>query len=128
MLFFVGDGELLACGQADKTVMIFNSNLIDVHNVFSGKFMNYIVKDMSWIDGWDQSKMAWIPLTPPWYQERGNIDDSRCKIYFSDCLICPRIKVTTRWSHFWIFLWGKKKSMMIYTEVFIMMYNMYYNN
>uniref|UniRef100_A0A8C5X9F8 WD repeat-containing protein 27 n=1 Tax=Malurus cyaneus samueli TaxID=2593467 RepID=A0A8C5X9F8_9PASS len=30
------DGELLVCGLADKTVMIFNSNLTDVHNVFSG--------------------------------------------------------------------------------------------
>ncbi|NXD02316.1 WDR27 protein, partial [Certhia familiaris] len=33
---YSGDGELLACGQADKTVLIFNSNLTDVHNVFSG--------------------------------------------------------------------------------------------
>ncbi|NXL18886.1 WDR27 protein, partial [Setophaga kirtlandii] len=33
---YSGDGELLACGQADKTVLIFNSNLIDVHSVFSG--------------------------------------------------------------------------------------------
>ncbi|NXP36025.1 WDR27 protein, partial [Leiothrix lutea] len=36
MLFFIGDGELLACGQADKTVLIFSSNLTDMHNVFSG--------------------------------------------------------------------------------------------
>ncbi|TRZ23999.1 hypothetical protein HGM15179_003171 [Zosterops borbonicus] len=35
-LQYSGDGELLACGQADKTVLIFNSNLTDVHNVFSG--------------------------------------------------------------------------------------------
>ncbi|KAI1240750.1 hypothetical protein IHE44_0009191 [Lamprotornis superbus] len=33
---YSGDGGLLACGQADKTVLIFNSNLTDVHNVFSG--------------------------------------------------------------------------------------------
>ncbi|NWT33672.1 WDR27 protein, partial [Cardinalis cardinalis] len=33
---YSGDGELLACGQADKTVLIFNSSLTDVHNVFSG--------------------------------------------------------------------------------------------
>ncbi|XP_064269996.1 WD repeat-containing protein 27 isoform X2 [Passer domesticus] len=33
---YSGDGELLACGQADNTVLIFNSNLTDVHNVFSG--------------------------------------------------------------------------------------------
>ncbi|XP_048155592.1 WD repeat-containing protein 27 [Corvus hawaiiensis] len=33
---YSGDGELLACGLADKTVLIFNSNLTDVHNVFSG--------------------------------------------------------------------------------------------
>ncbi|NXU12440.1 WDR27 protein, partial [Pardalotus punctatus] len=31
-----GDGELLACGLAEKTVLIFNSNLTDVHTVFSG--------------------------------------------------------------------------------------------
>ncbi|NXA84839.1 WDR27 protein, partial [Thryothorus ludovicianus] len=33
---YSGDGELLACGQADKTVLLFNSNLTDVHNVLSG--------------------------------------------------------------------------------------------
>ncbi|NXQ13386.1 WDR27 protein, partial [Peucedramus taeniatus] len=33
---YSGDGEMLACGQADKTVLIFNSKLSDVHNVFSG--------------------------------------------------------------------------------------------
>ncbi|NXB78156.1 WDR27 protein, partial [Donacobius atricapilla] len=33
---YSGDGELLACGQADKTVLIFNSNLTNAHNVFSG--------------------------------------------------------------------------------------------
>ncbi|XP_068041241.1 WD repeat-containing protein 27 isoform X1 [Anomalospiza imberbis] len=33
---YSGDGELLACGQADKTVLIFKSNLTDVHDVFSG--------------------------------------------------------------------------------------------
>ncbi|NWY38294.1 WDR27 protein, partial [Sylvia atricapilla] len=33
---YSGDGELLACGQADKTVLILNSNLTDVHSVFSG--------------------------------------------------------------------------------------------
>ncbi|NXL74279.1 WDR27 protein, partial [Leptocoma aspasia] len=33
---YSGDGELLACGQADKTVLIFNSSLTDVYNVFSG--------------------------------------------------------------------------------------------
>ncbi|XP_042651565.1 WD repeat-containing protein 27 [Tyto alba] len=31
-----GDGEMLACGLADKTVLIFNSNLTDTCNVFSG--------------------------------------------------------------------------------------------
>ncbi|NXR20348.1 WDR27 protein, partial [Cinclus mexicanus] len=30
---YSGDGELLACGQADKTVLVFNSNLTHVHNV-----------------------------------------------------------------------------------------------
>uniref|UniRef100_A0A663E7M9 WD repeat domain 27 n=1 Tax=Aquila chrysaetos chrysaetos TaxID=223781 RepID=A0A663E7M9_AQUCH len=35
-LFFIGDGEMLACGLADKTVLIFNSNLTDTCNVFSG--------------------------------------------------------------------------------------------
>ncbi|OWK63160.1 WD repeat-containing protein 27 [Lonchura striata] len=35
---YSGDGELLACGLADKTVLVFNSNLTDVHDVFSGKF------------------------------------------------------------------------------------------
>ncbi|XP_068864484.1 WD repeat-containing protein 27 [Aphelocoma coerulescens] len=33
---YSGDGELLACGLADKTVLIFNSNLTDVHNAFPG--------------------------------------------------------------------------------------------
>ncbi|NXV03079.1 WDR27 protein, partial [Cettia cetti] len=33
---YSGDGELLACGQADKTVLIFSSNLTDVHTVFAG--------------------------------------------------------------------------------------------
>ncbi|NXX89287.1 WDR27 protein, partial [Centropus bengalensis] len=35
-VFFVGDGEMLACGLADKTVLIFSSNLTDTYNVFSG--------------------------------------------------------------------------------------------
>ncbi|OPJ72792.1 WD repeat-containing protein 27 [Patagioenas fasciata monilis] len=33
---YAGDGEKLACGLADKTVLIFSSNLTDIHNVFSG--------------------------------------------------------------------------------------------
>ncbi|NXL64235.1 WDR27 protein, partial [Chordeiles acutipennis] len=33
---YSGDGEMLACGLSDKTVLIFNSNLTDTHNVFSG--------------------------------------------------------------------------------------------
>ncbi|XP_032910950.1 WD repeat-containing protein 27 isoform X4 [Catharus ustulatus] len=33
---YSGDGELLACGQADSTVLIFNSNLTDVRHVLSG--------------------------------------------------------------------------------------------
>ncbi|KAK2531470.1 Wdr27 [Columba guinea] len=33
---YAGDGEKLACGLADKTVVIFSSNLTDTHNVFSG--------------------------------------------------------------------------------------------
>ncbi|XP_065488148.1 WD repeat-containing protein 27 [Caloenas nicobarica] len=33
---YAGDGEMLACGLADKTVLIFNSNLTDTRNVFSG--------------------------------------------------------------------------------------------
>uniref|UniRef100_A0A8C0F3I7 WD repeat domain 27 n=1 Tax=Bubo bubo TaxID=30461 RepID=A0A8C0F3I7_BUBBB len=33
---FTGDGEMLACGLADKTVLIFSSNLTDTYNVFSG--------------------------------------------------------------------------------------------
>ncbi|NWQ68227.1 WDR27 protein, partial [Neopipo cinnamomea] len=33
---YSGDGEMLACGLADKTVLIFNSNLTDIYNVFSG--------------------------------------------------------------------------------------------
>nr|XP_030124201.3 WD repeat-containing protein 27 isoform X3 [Taeniopygia guttata] len=33
---YSGDGERLACGLADKTVLVFNSNLTDVHDVFSG--------------------------------------------------------------------------------------------
>lgn len=37
---------MLACGLADKTVLIFNSNLTDTYNVFSGKYMNYIIKEI----------------------------------------------------------------------------------
>ncbi|KAJ7411719.1 WD repeat-containing protein 27 [Willisornis vidua] len=33
---YSGDGEMLACGLADKTVLIFNSNLTDTYSVFSG--------------------------------------------------------------------------------------------
>ncbi|XP_027666811.2 WD repeat-containing protein 27 [Falco cherrug] len=33
---YSGDGEMLACGLADKTILIFNSNLTDTYNVFSG--------------------------------------------------------------------------------------------
>ncbi|PKU47741.1 wd repeat-containing protein 27 [Limosa lapponica baueri] len=33
---YSGDGEMLACGLADKAVLIFNSNLTDTCNVFSG--------------------------------------------------------------------------------------------
>ncbi|XP_049686883.1 WD repeat-containing protein 27 [Accipiter gentilis] len=33
---YSGDGEMLSCGLADKTVLIFNSNLTDTYNVFSG--------------------------------------------------------------------------------------------
>ncbi|NXL00098.1 WDR27 protein, partial [Mesembrinibis cayennensis] len=33
---YSGDGEMLACGLADKTVLIFNSSLTDTCNVFSG--------------------------------------------------------------------------------------------
>ncbi|NXA96684.1 WDR27 protein, partial [Melanocharis versteri] len=33
---YSGDGELLACSLADKTLLIFNSSLTDVRNVFSG--------------------------------------------------------------------------------------------
>ncbi|KAM6138614.1 WD repeat-containing protein 27 [Phoenicopterus ruber ruber] len=33
---YSGDGEMLACGLADKTVLIFSSNLTDTCNVFSG--------------------------------------------------------------------------------------------
>ncbi|NXE80528.1 WDR27 protein, partial [Cochlearius cochlearius] len=33
---YSGDGEMLACGLADKTVLVFNSNLTDTYNVFSG--------------------------------------------------------------------------------------------
>ncbi|NXD79954.1 WDR27 protein, partial [Halcyon senegalensis] len=33
---YSGDGEMLACGLADKTVLIFNSNLTDTCNVFAG--------------------------------------------------------------------------------------------
>ncbi|NXS88702.1 WDR27 protein, partial [Erpornis zantholeuca] len=33
---YSGDGELLACGLADKSVLIFNSDLTDVRHVFSG--------------------------------------------------------------------------------------------
>ncbi|XP_074000764.1 WD repeat-containing protein 27 [Numenius arquata] len=32
---YSGDGEMLACGLADKAVLIFNSNLTDTCNVFS---------------------------------------------------------------------------------------------
>uniref|UniRef100_A0A8C0B1T8 WD repeat domain 27 n=1 Tax=Buteo japonicus TaxID=224669 RepID=A0A8C0B1T8_9AVES len=34
--FPLSDGEMLACGLADKTVLIFNSNLTDTYNIFSG--------------------------------------------------------------------------------------------
>ncbi|NXI90128.1 WDR27 protein, partial [Psophia crepitans] len=33
---YSGDGEMLACGLADKTVLIFNSNLTNTYNVFAG--------------------------------------------------------------------------------------------
>ncbi|XP_062497700.1 WD repeat-containing protein 27 [Pezoporus occidentalis] len=33
---YSGDGEKLACGLADKSVLIFSSNLTDTYNVFSG--------------------------------------------------------------------------------------------
>ncbi|XP_071404074.1 WD repeat-containing protein 27 isoform X5 [Pithys albifrons albifrons] len=33
---YSGDGEMLACGLADRAVLIFNSNLTDMYNVFSG--------------------------------------------------------------------------------------------
>ncbi|KAM6126860.1 LOW QUALITY PROTEIN: WD repeat-containing protein 27 [Pterocles gutturalis] len=33
---YSGDGEKLACGLADKTVLVFSSNLTDTYNVFSG--------------------------------------------------------------------------------------------
>ncbi|XP_009864079.1 PREDICTED: WD repeat-containing protein 27, partial [Apaloderma vittatum] len=33
---YSGDGEMLACGLADKTVLILNSNLTNTCNVFSG--------------------------------------------------------------------------------------------
>ncbi|NWI84461.1 WDR27 protein, partial [Pitta sordida] len=33
---YSGNGEMLACGLADKTVLILNSNLTDTSNVFSG--------------------------------------------------------------------------------------------
>ncbi|KAM9382886.1 WD repeat-containing protein 27 [Phaethornis superciliosus] len=33
---YSGDGEMLACGLADTTVLIFSSNLTDTYNVFSG--------------------------------------------------------------------------------------------
>uniref|UniRef100_A0A8B9Q6V0 WD repeat domain 27 n=1 Tax=Apteryx owenii TaxID=8824 RepID=A0A8B9Q6V0_APTOW len=32
----IGDGELLACGLADKSVLVFDSNLTDTRAVFSG--------------------------------------------------------------------------------------------
>uniref|UniRef100_A0A8B9MFB0 WD repeat domain 27 n=1 Tax=Accipiter nisus TaxID=211598 RepID=A0A8B9MFB0_9AVES len=34
--FPLSDGEMLSCGLADKTVLIFNSNLTDTYNVFAG--------------------------------------------------------------------------------------------
>ncbi|XP_074781203.1 WD repeat-containing protein 27 [Athene noctua] len=33
---YSGDGEMLACGLADKTVLTLSSNLTDTYNVFSG--------------------------------------------------------------------------------------------
>ncbi|KAM6280972.1 WD repeat-containing protein 27 [Porphyrio hochstetteri] len=33
---YSGDGEMLACGLADKTVLIFNSSLTDTYSAFSG--------------------------------------------------------------------------------------------
>ncbi|XP_053919206.1 WD repeat-containing protein 27 isoform X3 [Cuculus canorus] len=33
---YSGDGEMLACGLTDKTVLIFRSDLTDTYNVFSG--------------------------------------------------------------------------------------------
>ncbi|XP_054052137.1 WD repeat-containing protein 27 [Rissa tridactyla] len=33
---YSGDGEMLACGLADKAVLIFNSNLTNTYNVFAG--------------------------------------------------------------------------------------------
>lgn len=42
---FIGDGNYLACGLANKTVLIFNSDLTNTHHVFGGKFVNYISKE-----------------------------------------------------------------------------------
>lgn len=33
---FIGDGNYLACGLANKTVLIFNSDLTNTHHVFGG--------------------------------------------------------------------------------------------
>ncbi|NXW54864.1 WDR27 protein, partial [Eurystomus gularis] len=33
---YSGDGEMLACGLADKSILIFNSNLTNTYNVFAG--------------------------------------------------------------------------------------------
>ncbi|XP_010197182.2 WD repeat-containing protein 27 [Colius striatus] len=33
---YSGDGEMMACGLADKTLLVLNSNLIDTNNVFAG--------------------------------------------------------------------------------------------
>ncbi|XP_064014529.1 WD repeat-containing protein 27 [Pogoniulus pusillus] len=41
-----GDGEKLACGLADKTVLVFDSNLTDTCNVFSGH--NGAVNSVGW--------------------------------------------------------------------------------
>lgn len=40
---FTGDGEQLACGLADKSLLVFNSNLTGTPSVFSGTFLVIIV-------------------------------------------------------------------------------------
>ncbi|RLV98550.1 hypothetical protein DV515_00010705 [Chloebia gouldiae] len=60
---YSGDGELLACGQADKTVVVFNSNLTDVHDVFSAVTLQVSVSC-------SEVQVMMVQLTVGWSHDR----------------------------------------------------------